>query len=148
MINSNDRLQYKDVISKSFVGPLNTLNLAMESFMEGISAAQYKFLGPLFICIQLDAEGVTGRITFYMPLFHKPDNVGEDYIFHSYFSLGRVFSRYIKGDFEELLAPTNNLLLASIEKAGFRPTTPLFIQLGGSSPDAGCFLKIGVTGVE
>lgn len=144
MVNPNDRLQYKYVLSKSYVGPIDTLNLMSKCFLDELLELEYKFIGPLFFSIQFIGAEDTVRNTLYMPLLNQPKNICNGFLFHSHFSIGRVFSVYIKDNFEEKLSTTNNFLLAAIKDAGYRPVSPLFVQVWGE-PGAGCFLKIAVT---
>lgn len=144
MVNPNDRLQYKDVISKGYIGPVNTIEAAMTSFMEELLSLKYKFIGPLFFSVQLDENGTNAKFTFYMPLLNEPASVENGFMFHSYFTIGQVFSTYMKGDFEDKLALENNMLLECIQKEGYRPVSPLFIQLLEGEKISGCFLKIAV----
>ncbi|WP_338470833.1 DUF5085 family protein [Niallia sp. XMNu-256] len=145
MINPNDHIRYKNVISRRYRYHYHDINNVMKEFINDLVQLNVTFKGPMFYSINnvpMD-EIVIGE--FYMPIEEEFVEGLQDMEFHSYFSIEDMISICIYDDLERKTEMAYLALFQHIEKNNCRQTTPIFHILSGDETLQYMFIKVGMS---
>lgn len=116
MINNQDSIRYRNVLSRKYRFHYSDMNKAIEDFMEKLSELKATGKGPFFYSLNNVPMDEIMNVEFFMP-------VREDYVdtkdimeFHSYFSIENMISHSIYDKVEQNTELVYRLLLDYIEE--------------------------------
>ncbi|NLM35634.1 MAG: DUF5085 family protein [Clostridiales bacterium] len=145
MINNQDSIRYRNVLSRKYRFHYSDMNKAIEDFMEKLSELKATGKGPFFYSLNNVPMDEIMNVEFFMP-------VREDYVdtkdimeFHSYFSIENMISHSIYDKVEQNTELVYRLLLDYIEENELQQVTPIFHVMSGDRSFPYIFIKIGVS---
>ena len=101
MINTNDYIQMKNVIEKSYQFHYSEMEKAMQDFLNGLDQLNVTIVGPFMYTLRNVPKDEMMECDFLMPIMENRLNQTTDVSFHSYYEVYDMFSLAISGDFNK-----------------------------------------------
>lgn len=143
MINPQDHIRYKNVVSRKYRFHYHEMEDVMKDFVNDVIEQKGTIKGPLFYSINNVPlnEMVSGE--FFMPIIEDSIELLEDMYFHSYFSIENMASVILHNRFEENTEIVYKLLLEFIEDNEMQQVTPFFHVISGDETLQYLTIKMG-----
>ncbi|WP_226642930.1 DUF5085 family protein [Mesobacillus subterraneus] len=143
VINPQDHIRYKNVISRKYRFHYRKMDEVMKDFINDVAQQKASIRGPLFYSINnvpLD-EVISGE--FFLPIREDSIDLLEDQFFHSYFSIENMASVTIHNRFEKNTQVAYALLLEFLEQNKMEQSTPFFHVISGDETLQYMNVKVG-----
>ncbi|CAM3958484.1 DUF5085 family protein [Mesobacillus thioparans] len=143
MINPQDHIRYKNVISRKYRFHYQEMDEVMKDFINDVAQQKASIRGPLFYSINYVPfdEVINGE--FFIPIREDFIDLLEDQFFHSYFSIENTASITIHNRFEENTQVAYALLLEFLEQNKKEQVTPFFHVISGDETLQYMHIKVG-----
>lgn len=144
MINPNDSIKVKNVLSRKYVFHYDEMDTHLEDFMNDVFKHSEEIRGPLFYSINNVPKDEMTNVEFFMPVEDDTVHLMEDMHFQSYFTIENMISICVHNNFEASTEIAYRLLFEYMEENYLRQVTPIFHVLSGDETLPYLFIKIGV----
>ena len=143
MVELNDFMQYKNVLSKRYLLPKDKQGLAAKDFMESVLGVSEELLTlPFFMVEPANDDNIF--VTYYISIEQNdPGILPKGLHFDSYFGIDPMASIVLSGDFAAKSEEAYQDIYKALDAHGFRAVTPVFTTIGGDSSFSYATLKIG-----
>lgn len=145
MVNPNDSIRFRNVISKRYKLYNKDIAEVMEAFLTEVSKININIKGPLFYSINDVPNNDIMEMEFFIPIKEDKAEVYDDMDFHSYFSIENMISESIFHDFEKNTEITYTILNEYLKQNKLIQVTPIFHVISGDQTLQYAFIKIGVS---
>lgn len=148
MINPNDSIRFKNVVSKKYSFYYEDMDKAIEEFLDNICEKGAVAKGPLFYSLNNIPMDKMMNVEFFMPIEQDKFEVDNGVYFHSYFSIENMVSIYICDNFEKNTEVAYAALLNYIDENKLKQVTPIFHVILGDETMRYAAIKIGTISDE
>lgn len=144
MVTENDRLQYRNVLSRKYQFYYKDFEQNLTDFMKDIEKLNVTIKGPLFYSLNNVPMDEVMNVEFFLPVEEHFVHAPKDMTFHSYFSIDQMISTVDLTSYEASTEVAYAKLLHYIEQKQLTQTTPIFHVLAGDQSLQYVLIKIGV----
>jgi hypothetical protein len=128
MVNRNDFIHHKNVVSQSYLVPANRFADVMNTFFRDISEANLSIRGlPFFIMLPQDENKL--YLKCYVPVEENDPILPEGMEFDSYFGIDKMASITVCGDVDQNSETAFKELYDYLEESELTATTPVYSVL-------------------
>lgn len=145
MVNPNDSIRFRNVISKRYKLYNKDIAEVMEAFLTEVSKININIKGPLFYSINDVPNNDIMEMEFFISIKEDKAEVYDDMDFHSYFSIENMISESIFEDFEKNTEITYAILNKYLKQNKLIQVTPIFHVISGDQTLQYALIKIGVS---
>ena len=144
MINPNDHIRYRNVVSRKYRFHYQDMEEVISDFLHDIDKIKATVKGPLFYSLNNVPKDEIVHVELFMPVEEDYLSIMDDMYFHSYYSIEDMVSLTIFSNFERDTEVAYAELMNYIEEKGLRQTTPIFHVIAGDTTMQYTFIKMGV----
>lgn len=145
MINTNDFIQLKNVIEKSYRCHYSEMEKAMKDFFRGLDALNITIVGPFMYTLRNVPKDEIIECDFLLPILEDDLYLNSDYLFHSYYEVYDMFSLAIFGDFNTKTEAAYAELLLNIRENNLVQVTPIYHIISKDDSLPYLIIKVGVS---
>lgn len=145
MINTNDYIQMKNVIEKSYQFHYSEMEKAMQDFLNGLDQLNVTIVGPFMYTLRNVPKDEMMECDFLMPIMENRLNQTTDVSFHSYYEVYDMFSLAISGDFNKETELAYAELLINIKENNLKQVTPFYHVISSDDSLKYMIIKVGVS---
>jgi ubiquinone/menaquinone biosynthesis C-methylase UbiE len=143
MVELNDFMQYKNVLSKSYRIPKDKQELAIRDFLEAVIAMGGEMATSPFFAIEgsKDEEII---VKYYVSIENNnPGTLIRGLHFDTYFGVEPMAAAVLAGDIAVQSEKAYEMLYETLEKNGLVATSPVFVHPSGDNDFQYATLKVG-----
>lgn len=144
MINTNDFIQYKNVIQKSYDFHYMEMDAVMHNFTSVLNDLDVTIVGPMMYALKNLPSDKMMSCDFLMPVAEDYVNVPEDVIFHSYYEVYDMLSIAVNEPLETNTELGLAELLVNIKENSLEQATPVYHVFPRDDSLKYVILKVGV----
>lgn len=148
MINPNDSLQYRNVVSQPFTTHYSNFGEVIINFFTTVEEAGVTLKGAHFYSLENIPKNEIMIGQLFVSIEEDYAELPGDMKFHSYFSIEDMVSIHVIDHFEEYTEVAYALLLNYIDKNPIQQVTPIFHILNGDKDFPFITVKIGTAEVS
>lgn len=144
MINPNDSIKVKNVLSRKYVFHYEEMDQHIEDFINDVFKQTQNIKGPLFYTMNNVPKDEITHVEFFMPVEDDSVSLLDDMHFQSYYNIENMVSICVQNNFEMNTEIAYGMLFQYMEENYLKQVTPIFHVLSGDETLQYMFIKIGV----
>lgn len=145
MLNNQDSIRYRNVLSKKYRFHYKDMEKAIEDFMTKVSELKATVKGPLLYSLNNLPMDEMMNVEFFMPVKEDFIDTKEIMDFHSYYNIENMISQSLYNNVEQNTELVYRIMLDYIEEHDLEQVTPIFHVMSGDRSFPYVFIKIGVS---
>lgn len=126
MINTDDFIQYSNVIQKTYQFNYREMQAVMDNFFEMIADMDVTIKGPFFFSLATEPVDDIMTCELFMPIVEDIIVTSKDLMFHSYYEVRNMLSQAVVGDLDINSGKTYDNLMLTLINNDLDQASPIY----------------------